>query len=183
MANINYDLCPTVTIADIVEQIGAAVGWLAREGPRHGAPAPLALTGHSAGGHLVAMMYVADWRARGFERAPFVGGVSLSGVHDLVPLTMSQYNVDLKLDDAEAARMSPVNLRALVDAPLVAVVGADETSEFVRQSQVLWDAWPAQRPPGASAPLIVPGRNHFSIVSDFTDASSALSCATLALLG
>jgi arylformamidase len=181
VANVNYDLCPAATIAQIVDEVRHAVAWLAREGARHGAPAPLVLGGHSAGGHLVAMMYVTDWRSRGFEQSPFAAGVSLSGVHDLAPMPLSSMNVDLRLDDAEAARMTPVHDSPTVERPLLIAVGADETSEFIRQSQLLWDAWPAQRPAGARGPLVVPDRHHFSIVYDYADPRSALTRTTLRL--
>lgn len=183
VANINYDLCPGVTVAQIVDEIRRAVAWLAREGPRHGAPAPLVIAGHSAGGHVVAMMYVTDWRAHGFSSPPFHAGVSLSGVHDLAPIPLFSFNCDIRLDDAEAHRMSPLDCTPTVAVPLLAAVGAGETSEFVRQTRLLWDAWPAQRPPGAAGPLIIAGKHHFSIVSDYADAASVLTRATLALFG
>ncbi len=66
-------------------------------------------------------------------------------------------------------------------APLVLAAGADETSEFVRQTRILWEAWPRNRPAGASAPMLIPGRNHFNVVVDFADARSELTRATLAL--
>ncbi len=181
VANVNYDLCPGATVAQIVDEIRRAVAWLAREGPRHGAPAPLVISGHSAGGHVVAMMYVTDWREQGFEAPPFHAGVSLSGVHDLAPLPLFSFNGDIRLSDDEARRMSPLGYTPTVAAPLLAAVGAGETSEFVRQTRLLWDAWPAQRPPGAAGPLIIPGKHHFSVVSDYADASSALTRATLTL--
>jgi arylformamidase len=181
VANVNYDLCPAVTVAEITEEMRRAIAWVARDGPRHGAPAPLVISGHSAGGHLVAMMYVTDWRAHGFARPPFEAGVSLSGVHDLAPMPLFSMNGDIRLDDAEARRMSPLQYPPTVAAPLLIAVGADETSEFVRQSRLLWDAWPAQRPPGSTGPLVVPGRHHYSIVSDYADPGSALTGATLAL--
>jgi len=181
VANINYDLCPGATVAQIVDEIRRAVVWLAREGPSHGAPAPLVICGHSAGGHVVAMMYVADWREHGFDVPPFAAGVSLSGVHDLTPLPLFSFNTDIRLTADDARRMSPLVYTPSVAAPLLAAVGADETSEFVRQTRLLWDAWPAQRPPGATGPLVIPGKHHYSVVSDYADASSALSRATLAL--
>jgi arylformamidase len=181
VANINYDLCPDVTVAQIVDEIRRAVVWLAREGPRHGAPAPTVLSGHSVGGHAVAMMYVTDWRRHGFDAAPFVAGVSLSGVHDLAPLPLFSFNTDIRLTDAEARRMSPLSQTPSVAVPLLAAVGADETSEFVRQTRLLWDAWPAQRPSGMAGPLVIPGKHHFSVVSDYADASSAVTRATLDL--
>ena len=181
VAVINYDLCPQVTIAAIVDECRRAVEWMSREGPSHGAPAPLVIAGHSAGGHLVAMMYATDWAARGFAVAPFVGGVTLSGVHDLAPLVLFTHNADLRLDDAEAARVSPVNHAPSVDAPLVVAVGANETSEFIRQSALLWNAWPSTHPAGMREFLAIRDRHHFNVVLDYTDAESALAKATTAL--
>lgn len=181
VANLNYELCPQATVASIVDQCRRALLWLAREGPANGAPAPLVVAGHSAGGHLAAMMFAIDWRAEGLAEAPYIGGVSLSGVHDLAPLVLSSYNVDLRLDDAEARRVSPVNARSLIDAPLVLAVGADETSEFRRQTRLLWDAWPRNRPAGMREPLEIADRHHFNVVLDFGDSASALTRATLAL--
>ncbi len=90
------------------------------------------------------------------------------------------FNADIRLDETEAARLSPVRLRPRTTAPLLVAVGADETSEFIRQTRLLWDAWPASRPPGDVAPLIVPARHHFSVVADFGDPGSELVGRTLA---
>jgi arylformamidase len=181
VANVNYDLCPDVTIAAIVEQARRAVEWIAREGGKHGAPAPLLIAGHSAGGHMAAMMYATDWHARGFADAPFAGGVSLSGVHDLTPLVLYSLNTDFRLDGAEARRLSPIHAEPKSVAPLLIAVGADETSEFVRQSQLMWDAWPSNRPAGMQSILAIPQRHHFNVVVDYADPASALTRATLAL--
>src|SRR4029077_17088503 len=102
-------------------------------------------------------------------------------VHDLAPMLLFSFNADLRLDAAAAARVSPVNLTPRAHAPLVIAVGAEETSEFLRQSQILWDRWPANRPPGMTAPLFVPARNHFSVVADYADPGSELTRATLGL--
>ena len=37
VAVVNYDLCPAVTIATIVDECRRALRWVAREAPRHGA--------------------------------------------------------------------------------------------------------------------------------------------------
>jgi arylformamidase len=182
VANVNYDLCPDASIAAIVGECERAVAWLVREGRAHGANTDrIVAAGHSAGGHLAAMLLATDWVAMGVRADPLAGAVSLSGVHDLAPLTLFSFNVDLKLNAAEAARVSPVNLTPRSRAPLLIAVGADETSEFLRQSQILWDRWPANRPAGMAAPMFIPARNHFSVVADYADPASALTRATLAL--
>ena len=182
VAVVNYDLCPDVTIASIVDECRRAIAWLAREGGMHGANADnIVIGGHSAGGHLVAMLYATDWAAAGLARTPFMGGVSLSGVHDLAPMVLFSFNVDFKLDDVEAARMSPVNLQPRTNVPLLGAVGADETSEFLRQTRILWDAWPSNRPAGDATAFFVPQRNHFTVVADYGDPQSDLVRRTLAL--
>jgi arylformamidase len=181
VATINYELCPQAPIDTIVDQCRRAVRWIANEGPRHGLPAPLVLGGHSAGGHLTAMMYTIDWRAEGFGRAPFVAGASLSGVHDLSPLVRFSHNVDFKLDAARARALSPATMRPTTDAPLLIAVGADETSEFVRQTDLMWNAWPENHPEHASAPMRIAGKNHYSVVLDYADPASELTRATFAL--
>jgi arylformamidase len=183
VALVNYTLCPRDTIANAVEQCRRALLWLVHEGPARDAPAPIVIGGHSAGGHLTAMMYAIDWRAQGLANAPFVGGASLSGVHELAPLVQFSHNVDFRLDDAEARRMSPATMTPTTDAPLLLAVGADETSEFVRQTDLLWDAWRRNRPRGAAQPMHIAGRNHYNVVLDYTDPASALTRATLALFG
>ena len=181
VAVVNYDLCPGVPIATIVEQCRRAVTWVAREGPQHGAPPPLVIAGHSAGGHLAAMMIATDWRAHGFDAAPFVASVSLSGVHDLEPLVLFAHNVDFRLDEAAARAVSPVNHLPQADVPLIIAFGERETSEFARQAQLLWDAWPRNRWPRHGGPMSIAGHHHFSVVLEYADPDSALTRETLAL--
>jgi arylformamidase len=156
--------------------------WLAREGPRYGADVSrLVIGGHSAGGHLAAMMVVTDWRTWGLDRAPFHAGVTVSGVHDLAPMTQFSYNDDLKLDDRSARELSPISHPPKAGLPLLMAVGGAETNEFIRQTRLLWDAWPDQRPAGLATPLVIEGKNHFSVIAEYASADSALTQATLAL--
>ena len=184
VAVVNYDLCPGVSISTIVDESRRALAWVAREGRAHGAdPGRIVIGGHSAGGHIAAMLYATDWSSAGFARDPVAGGISVSGVHDLAPMVQFSFNADFKLDANEAARLSPVKLSPRSRAPLVLAVGGAETSEFIRQTRILWDAWPANRPANAQGPMIVPARNHFEVVVDFADAGSELTRTTLALFG
>ena len=182
VAVANYDLCPQVSVATIVEEIRRCVAWVVREGAAHGAdPSRLVVSGHSAGGHLAAAMLATPAAMFGTGRHPLAGAVSVSGVHDLAPMVLASFNTDLRLDEAEARRLSPVALQPVTDAPILVAVGGDETTEFLRQASLLWDAWPANRPAGTIGPLVIAGRHHFSIVSDYGQAGSELTRRTLAL--
>jgi len=182
VALVNYDLCPDVSIARIVEQCREAVAWLRREGPRHHMPIePLVIGGHSAGGHLTAILAATDWTARGLPATTMAAGVALSGVFDLEPLVQVSFNVDLKLDRSKAHALSPIHLSLPRPLPLLLAAGADETSEFIRQCWLLWERWPACHLPEAHGPLFVRDRHHFSVVSDLADPNSEIVTATLRL--
>lgn len=182
VAVMNYDLCPEVSIARIVDECREAVAWLRREGPRYGlATQRLLVSGHSAGGHLAAMLVATDWRARGLPADTIAGAVAISGVFDLEPLVQVSFNVDLKLDAGHAYLASPIHLQPRAAVPVLIVAGAAETSEFIRQSWLLWERWPESHPPGRRGPLFIPERHHFSVLSDLADPASELVRQTLAL--
>ena len=175
VAVINYDLCPQVSIARIVEQCREGLAWLHREGARYGVPARrLVVAGHSAGGHLAAMLVATDWRARGLPTA-VAGAVAISGVFDLEPLLQVSFNDDLQLDAAQARAVSPIHLRPHAAVPLVIAAGADETREFIRQSWLLWQRWPECHPRGRDGPLLLAERHHFSVLTDLGDPNSTLA--------
>ena len=180
---INYDLCPNVSIAHIVEECRQAVAWLWREGRSQGVPVErLFIAGHSAGGHLVAMLYATDWRRYGVPVDAIRGGLSISGVFDLEPLIQVSFNADLKLDSGKARAMSPIHCTAEVRAPLLLAVGGGETSEFSRQSWLLWERWPECRPATTHSPLFIADRHHYSVMSELGDRKSELTAATLEML-
>ncbi len=163
VAMINYRLCPAVVIDDVVDDCRSAFMWLIANGPAHQMPiARIALTGHSAGGHLVAMLFATDWRACGIDAKCIVGGVALSGVFDLAPLRHCSMNDDLRLDAASAQALSPIHLRSQIDAPLTLAVGGDESAAFIEQASSLHRAWPTT----CAVTDIVGARNHFTIVEE-----------------
>jgi arylformamidase len=182
VAVVNYDLGPQVSIAEIASEMRRALAFLVREAPRLGVPAaPIVVAGHSAGGHLTAMLHATPAADLGVPSHPVAGALSLSGVHDLTPLTLFSHNADFKLDDAGARALSPALMQPQTGAPLVCAVGSDETGEFLRQTDLLWDAWPRNRPRGAQAPMRIPDRHHYNVVFDYADADSALTRTTLGL--
>jgi arylformamidase len=170
VALVNYRLCPTVTVADITEDCRQAIAWLVAKVGKYGIGSDrMMLIGHSAGAHLVAMMYATDWSKYEVMPYSFRGGMALSGLYDLGPLLETAVNADLKLDAASAKLQSPIHLKSSLTVPLEMVVGAAETSEFIRQSQLLPRWW--QRV--ATAVEAVPGMNHFTIVDHFADPATA----------
>ncbi len=62
---------------------------------------------------------------------------------------------------------------------LVAAVGGDESSEFIRQSLAITAAWSAA---GVAAEcVVIPGTNHFTVVDELTRPDSAMVARILDL--
>jgi arylformamidase len=183
VAVMNYDLCPAVSIGRIVDEARAALAWVCMHGSGLGLRTDrILLAGHSAGGHLAAMLLATDWPARGVDPACIAGAVSISGVFDLTPLLQASMNADLRLNMADARAWSPALLEPRVDVPLLLAVGADETSEFVRQTDVMWNAWPRQRPRGMRSPVRIAQRHHFSVLPELADERTDLFQSACALI-
>ncbi|MDX2003745.1 MAG: alpha/beta hydrolase [Meiothermus sp.] len=169
VAVLNYALCPVVPMGEIVEQCRRGVAWLHRHAGAYGAdPSRLMVCGHSAGAHLTAMLYTADWAAYGLPEGAIVGGIALSGLFDLEPLLSLAINADLRLDPPQVAALSPALLSPRLEVPLVVGAGALESEEFKRQSRILLPAWPAVATPS----LEIEGRHHFDILEPLMDTES-----------
>jgi arylformamidase len=175
----NYSLCPKVTIDEISRQARAAVAWTLRHADAHGGdPARVAVGGHSAGGHLTAMCLQARWAEDyGLGPDPLAAALLVSGVYDIEPLRHSYLQPDIQLDDGIIRRNSPLFAVRACATPALITWGADESTEFARQSQSLHAAWEGAG--NRSELLALPGANHFSAIDGFVDPASAL-CRWLA---
>src|SRR3954453_16469143 len=114
----SYDLCPTVSVADIVEQMRTATRELAKLGR------PLVISGHSAGGHLAACMLATDWPAYdgSLPGDLVLAAYCISGLFDLGPLVETSINGALRLDAVSARAASPLFWKAPARGTLDAVV-------------------------------------------------------------
>src|SRR5262245_12494008 len=179
LAVVNYDLCPKVTMEEIVRQMLRASRWLWLNGAQYGVDRNrLYVSGHSAGGHLTAMLMAAQWPA--FDsRLPkdlWKGGIAVSGLYDLAPLMQVHFlQPDLRLDQASAAKLSTAFMPPATRAPVLTAVGDDESSEFLRQNRLLGERWRASDVP-------MPGKHHFSVCDGLAEPSSALFQAALRLV-
>ncbi len=182
LAVVNYGLAPRVSITQIVQQMLKASAWLWRNAGAFGAdPARMYVSGHSAGGHLTAMMLAAQWQryGAGLPAKLFQGGLAVSGIYELAPLLQVAVNADLKLDLAEAERASPAFMPPATDAPLMTAVGGLESDEFKRQNKLIGTRWSSV----FAGDIQMPGFNHLTVIEEMGNTSSPLFKGALKLMG
>lgn len=180
---LNYSLAPDGDIDLMVDQCRRAVAWIWKNAAEIGVdPDRLYIAGHSAGGHLTAMLLATDWPAvdPGLPAAPFRGACALSGLYDLEPIRLTFLNEVLALTPESAKRNSPLYLDPLADIPLILSVGEMETDEFRRHQTEIFATWSAKGLAVEEIPA--PGCHHYTIVEHFGDPSSALHKAMLSMI-
>ena len=174
---------PAVTIETIALQMTRALAWVWRNpGVHSGDPNRIAVVGHSAGGHLAAMMLSCRWKDVGEDLPPKLvpGAMSISGLYDLEPIRNTPFlQQDLQLTPASVKRLSP----AFFPRPrgtLYTLAGINESDEFLRQNQLIRDQWGPTTVPVCET---VPGRHHLDVLHDLADPQARLHELALRLLG
>lgn len=179
VALLNYPLCPDVTLAHIRESALAAFEKLYRDVLNDDERRSVVVTGHSAGGYLAALHLMTDWTARGLPAQPIAGIVSISGVFELLPLLQTSMNDALRLDAAEAERLTLLGQPWVTPAKVAFAVGGSEPEAFHRQSREMAAGW-ADLSPRVFA---VPDTNHFTVLEGLAVPGSALNAAVIGMVG
>jgi arylformamidase len=180
---VDYAPCPTVTIDEIVCQARASVVWLHRHGTAHGCdPSRLYAYGHSAGGHLAAMLISTDWQgAYGLPRSVVRGATAISGLFDLAPFPHTWLQPKLHLTDAEIGRNSPIRQAPAPGSKLLLTLGDLESAEFHRQAQAYRDFLTRH---GSAAEIVpIAGCTHNTVIDGLADPDSAISVAIAGHMG
>jgi arylformamidase len=167
--SLNYDLCPTVSLDRIVEQIFEAIKHIHRNAASLNVdPARLFLCGHSAGAHLAAMMLSQDWGGN----CPIKGLVAVSGIYDPEPVLQITINDEIGLDPATAQNNNVLTRKAVATPPVFIAAGAAEPEGWRQQSLDFADYCVAS---GINCRYLeVPDANHFTIVKEFSDPTAPL---------
>ena len=178
----NYDLCPSVTMDEIIRQNREALAWIYKNANNIGGdPGRIHVTGHSAGGHLTGMMLATNWEQYGLPFDVVNGAVPLSGLFDLEPIRVSYLNADLHMDKDESHRNSPIHNIPKWMPSTVVVVGGGETDEFRRQSRIYTDAC---RNAGFDVSYLEVGHyDHVNVPGEYRNKLSPLTAVLFSQMG
>lgn len=143
-AVISYRLAPGTRIAGQVADVVAAVRWVRAHIGRHGGdPRRLFVMGHSAGGHLAALLGTdaTHLRAAGIDQGQLAGVVAMSPVLDLEHMKESNdADFDAEVtrptfgdDPATLRRWSPSSHFRADQRPMLILLGDDDYPYLVEQ--------------------------------------------------
>lgn len=179
---LEYDLCPSVTVTDIVRQARAGIAWVYRNIADYGGdPSRLYISGASAGGHLVAMVLAYDWeKEEGLPRDMIKGAVAMTGVYDLDPVLHISVNEEIRLNPETARENSPMLHPPLPHTPLIIAVGKDEPAGWKGMSQEFFKLC---REHGVNCEYLEYPGNHYAYSTLLSEPKSPLSRAILKQMG
>ena len=181
LANVNYDLCPSVTLDTMVEEIERAVLYCHGNAREWGAdPARLFLVGHSAGAHLAASMLINDWSRHDLPAGPIRGLVGLTGIYEPEVILRVSVNEEARIAPEVAARHDCLIRPPRGNARVLVAAGGGEPQGWIDQTR-------AYAAVCASAGLdaecvIVEGVNHFSLLERAVTGDTPLNRSIHALI-
>ena len=155
---VNYDLAPAVSVSEIIRQNLAAFLWIKNNiRAWQGDPARITLCGHSVGAFLAAKILEKYWPGgSGIYKAAL-----LSGLFDLGPMRQSFLNRALHLSETDVETLNPVAAETKQRPEILVSVGANETGQFIIQSQVYSDA--LTRAGVQNTSQVLPGIDHYTM--------------------
>lgn len=139
----NYRLHPDATLEEMLDDVVNAMSWAhAHVKEMGGDPDRILLAGHSAGGHLVALLgsHTDELVRRGFEPAWLQGVIAISGIYDIpatIPLVdeelREQVFLPLFSHDLEQQRArSPISYFGAAMKPTYFLVGENDYRSCLR---------------------------------------------------
>jgi arylformamidase len=183
VAMLSYNLCPDGDLALLTAQVRAAIAWLWRNAGDLGVSRErISVAGHSAGGHLAAMVLATNWPALGTDLARDLvkSGIPISGLFRLEPLRRTTINDAVGIDDGIARDYSPQFLEPATRAPVLVALGGGETPHFHRQTNEFVAQWKRHDAPIEA--FFEPDVDHFDVVNRLADPASGFFKKTLAWL-
>lgn len=170
------------SLSVMADQVRCAIAWVWRNAASFGGDrSRLYIGGQSSGGHLAAVALTTDWR-REFDLPEDLikGGLCISGLYDLVPVSLSARSDYVKFDERTIAELSPIRHPDRLTAPVTVAYGTCETPEFQRQNREFAAAVAAAGKPVRR--LVAEHYNHFELPETLASPYGILGRAALDMM-
>jgi arylformamidase len=153
---LEYDLCPSVTVSEIVRQMRSAIAWVYGHISEYGGdPSRLYISGLSAGGHLVAM--------------------------DLDAVIHININEEVRLNPETARENNPFLHPPLPYTPLIVAVGGGEPKGWRHMSE---DFFALCKERGVECEYLeIPDAHHFAMSARLAEPDGPLARAIFRQMG
>ena len=133
--NLNYDLCPSVTLEEICKQMIEAMIWTYNNCEKYGVDKNrITISGHSAGAHLVSYLISLNWQNYDLPYNLFKGASLISGIYNLEIVKKLSVNNDIRLSAIEVKNLSTINKIPYTNIPIIISYGKDEPLGWKDQS-------------------------------------------------
>jgi arylformamidase len=163
VAVMNYDLCPNVTLPEIVQQIKDGLEWIASQAGAWGFDAKnIFVFGHSAGAHLIAAVLAQTGQPYQLKPGLIKKAYLLSGVYNVEPVLDISVNEEIKLKPEQVHAMSPINFSFDPSVAYEVIVGGAEPRDWIGESNNMAEHLKKQ---GCKVGHhVLAGLNHYSLM-------------------
>ncbi len=172
--NVNYDLCPKVSISNICEQIIEAIIWIFNNSKNYGGNnKKISISGHSAGAHLVSYLLSIDWSIYNLPKNIFQGVALISGIYDLNIVQKISVNKDLNLSNKEVQEKTTLDKLPTFKVPLFISYGESEPEGWKHQSISYSDL--LKKNDYEHKVISSKGDNHFTLIDTLANEDNNIS--------
>jgi len=134
--SINHDLCPTVTLSEIVKQVSSAIIWVYNNCENYGGNKnKITISGHSAGAHLCAMIIENSWEDYYVPKDIIKGAALISGIYQPEIVLNLSVNQEIKLSKNEAIKNTPKSPKEKIPI-ILTCVGEQEPEGWKEQTKL-----------------------------------------------
>ena len=173
----NYRLSPEVKHPAHVEDVAKAFAWTCENVAKYGGSAEkLFVCGHSAGGHLVALLATDPTYLKAENRSPddIRGVIAISGVYKILPNAVFKNAFG---EDAEVCKKaSPLTHVSGKHPPFLLAHADNDYPTLAGMAEQMRKS--LQKACCATELLECKDRNHITIITSFVNADDALNKAT-----
>lgn len=162
---MNYDLCPAVTVQQIVAQTKRGLEWVAAHAEGwHVDPSRIYVSGHSAGAHIIAATLAQTGEAFELKQPHIKKAFLISGVFDVEPVLEITVNQEVGLTPDDVQKLSPIRHPFSTQVEYEIIVGGAEPSDWIGESERMAAHLKAQ---GCQVGLhVLPGLNHYTVLHE-----------------